>query len=36
MLVPWAVVVIAARLKFWHLTALFRRHLPDVSTKTKN
>ena len=27
MLVPWAVFAIAAGIKFWRLTSLFRRHL---------
>ena len=34
-LVPWAVFAIAAGVKFWRLTALFRRHLLDVPTKTE-
>ena len=36
MLALWAVYAIAAGLKFWRLTALFRRHLPGIPTKTKN
>ena len=35
MLVPWAVFAIAAGLKFWKLTALFRRNLLGVPTKTE-
>jgi hypothetical protein len=27
MLVPWAVFALAAGVKFWRLTSLFRRHL---------
>ena len=27
MLVPWAVFAVAAGVKFWHLSAVFRRHL---------
>jgi hypothetical protein len=34
-LVPWAVFAIAAGVKFWRLTALFRRHLLGVPTKTE-
>ena len=35
MLVPWAVFAIGAGLKFWSLTALFRRHLLGTPTKTE-
>jgi cytochrome c biogenesis protein CcdA len=35
MLVPWAVFAIGAGLKFWRLTALFRRHLLGTPTKTE-
>jgi len=35
LLVPWAVFAIAAGLKFWRLTALFRRHIWGVPTKTE-
>ena len=35
MLVPWAVFAIAAGLKFWRLTALFRKHLLGARTKTE-
>jgi len=34
-LVPWAVFAIAAGVKFWRLTSLFRRHLLNVPTKTE-
>jgi len=27
MLLPWAVFAVAAGIKFWRLTSLFRRHL---------
>lgn len=32
MLVPWAVFAVGAGLKFWRLTALFRRHLLGIPT----
>ena len=35
MLVPWAVFAIGAGLKFWRLTALFRRHLLGTPSKTE-
>ena len=35
MLVPWAVFALAAGVKFWRLTALFRRNLLGVPTKTE-
>jgi hypothetical protein len=35
MLVPWAVFAIAAGLKFWKLTALFRRHLSGAPSSTE-
>ena len=35
MLVPWAVFAIAAGLKFWKLTAVFRKHLLGVPSKTE-
>jgi hypothetical protein len=35
MLVPWAVLAIGAGLKFWRLTALFRRHLLGTPNKTE-
>jgi hypothetical protein len=34
-LVPWAVFAIAAGVKFWRVTALFRKHLLGVPTKTE-
>jgi hypothetical protein len=35
MLVPWAVLALAAGLKFWRITTLFRRHLLDVPSRTE-
>ena len=35
MLVPWAVFAVAAGLKFWRLTSVFRRHLLDIPTKSE-
>ncbi|MCP9941678.1 hypothetical protein KBY70_04615 [Cyanobium sp. ATX 6E8] len=35
MLVPWAVFAIAAGLKFWRLTALFRKHLLGIPSRTE-
>ncbi len=35
MLVPWAVFAIAAGLKFWRITSLFRRHLLGIPTSTE-
>jgi hypothetical protein len=35
MLVPWAIFVVAAGLKFWRVTTLFRRHLLGAPTKTE-
>lgn len=34
-LVPWAVFAVAAGLKFWRVTTLFRRHLLKTPTKTE-
>jgi hypothetical protein len=34
-LVPWAVFAIAAGLKFWRLTAQFRKNLLGVPTKNE-
>lgn len=34
-LVPWAVFAIAAGLKFWRITTLFRRHLLGIPTSTE-
>jgi hypothetical protein len=31
MLVPWAVLALAAGVKFWRLTRLFRRQLTGIS-----
>jgi hypothetical protein len=35
MLVPWAVFAIAAGLKFWRITSLFRRQLRPAATSTE-
>jgi len=35
MLVPWAVFVLAAGLKFWRITILFRKHLLGTISKTE-
>ena len=35
MLVPWAVFAIAAGIKFWRLTGLFRRHLIGAPSGTE-
>ncbi|MCP9776668.1 MULTISPECIES: hypothetical protein [unclassified Cyanobium] len=35
MLVPWAVFAIAAGIKFWRLTSLFRRHLIGAPSSTE-
>ena len=35
MLVPWAVFAIAAGIKFWRLTSLFRRHLIGSPSRTE-
>ena len=35
MLVPWAVFAIAAGIKFWRLTSLFRKHLIGVPHSTE-
>ena len=35
MLVPWAVFAIAAGIKFWRLTSLFRRHLIGAPSRTE-
>jgi hypothetical protein len=34
-LAPWAVFVVAAGVKFWRLTSLFRRHLLGAPTRTE-
>ena len=35
MLVPWAVFVVAAGLKFWSITTLFRKHLLGIPSRTE-
>jgi len=35
MLVPWAVFAVAAGLKFWRITSLFRRHLLGIPSRTE-
>lgn len=35
MLVPWAVFALGAGIKFWRLTALFRRHLLGIPSRTE-
>ena len=35
MLVPWAVFALAAGLKFWRITNLFRRNLLGVASRTE-
>jgi hypothetical protein len=35
MLVPWAVFALAAGLKFWRLTSLFRKHLFGIPSRTE-
>ena len=35
MLVPWAVFAFAAGLKFWRITALFRKKLLGIPTETE-
>ena len=35
MLVPWAVFALASAIKFWRLTALFRKHLLGIPSKTE-
>jgi hypothetical protein len=35
MLVPWAVFAVAAGIKFWRLTALFRRRVLDTPSRTE-
>ena len=32
MMLPWAVFAVAAGIKFWRLTSLFRRHLLGTPT----
>ena len=35
MMLPWAVFAVAAGIKFWRLTSLFRRHLLGTLTDTE-
>jgi hypothetical protein len=35
MLVPWAVFAVAAGLKFWRITTLFRKNLLRVPSRTE-
>ena len=35
MLAPWAILAVAAGIKFWRLTALFRRHLGSTGSSTE-
>lgn len=35
MLVPWVVFAVAAGIKFWRLTSLFRRHLVGTPPSTE-
>lgn len=35
MLLPWAIFAIAAGIKFWRLTTLFRRHVLRVPSPTE-
>jgi hypothetical protein len=35
MMLPWAVFAVAAGIKFWRLTSLFRRHLPGTRSDTE-
>ena len=35
MLVPWAVFALAAGLKFWRITTLFRKNLRGVTSRTE-
>ena len=35
MLLPWAVFAIAAGLKFWRLTSLFRKHIRGSPSQTE-
>jgi len=35
MLVPWLVFALAVGIKFWRLTALFRKHLLGVPSRTE-
>ena len=35
LLVPWAVFAVAAGLKFWKLTSLFRKHRLGIPSRTE-
>ena len=35
MLVPWAVFAVAAGMKYWSITTLFRKHLLGVPSRTE-
>ena len=35
MMLPWAVFAVAAGIKFWRLTSLFRHHLLGAPTDTE-
>jgi len=35
MLVPWLVFALAAGIKFWRLTSVFRKHLLGVPSRTE-
>jgi hypothetical protein len=35
MLVPWAVFAVAAGLKFWGITTMFRKHLHGIPYRTE-
>jgi hypothetical protein len=35
MLAPWAVFAVAAGLKFWRITTLFRKHLLGIPSRTE-
>jgi hypothetical protein len=35
MLVPWAVFALASGVKFWRLTALFRKHVLGIPSRTE-
>jgi hypothetical protein len=35
MLVPWTVFALAAGLKFWGITTMFRKHLLGIPSRTE-
>ena len=35
MLVLWAVFAVAAGLKFWGITTMFRKHVPGIPSRTE-